>query len=257
MIINTRKDNRMDTTRTTTNRRLTRHNYSNVTKLQFNQNESTFDIKIESSRGYSDHVYFSNDDKELIIKQITDDKPNCIWFDDISYHIRFYRTGMRVLHVFSSEPTDRTYKFDTSVIVDWIENNSILELNNCQSKNSYTSSELSRNWYYLFKDKIRSTIEPDIFDLYKRMIERSKHDDKTAIEFVRMFKGICSWAFQSIPVYLSISFDSYSEKMKDNPSLYWYVQTLDHKRIINGGLIFHHDYQNGEYLESGSYSIHT
>jgi hypothetical protein len=238
----------MNTTSTTL-KTVTRHNYCNVVKLEIHQNDNAFDLKIENSRGQSDHVYFSNNDKELIIEQITSDNPHCIWFDDISYHIRFYRSGMKVIHLYQHEQVESIYTFDTSVIVDWI--------NNPDENIPTWQWILDKDWYDLYRDKITADIDKDIFKVYRNMIVRSRMGDKAASEFIQLFKNICQWGLCSNLVYLSISFDGYNEKDKLYPSLYWQVSSIEHKRLINGGLIFHHDWKDAHYLETGEYSIHT
>ena len=97
----------------------------------------------------------------------------------------------------------------------------------------------------------------------RRFTHDKKMGDKIAVEFLNGLSSIMrigkNASTRLHPMTIYLQFDSYQDQTRFYPSFYWYILDDKNQRYINGGLIFHPNYdkENNPILNNGNYSIHT
>jgi hypothetical protein len=244
--------------------------YTNLTKFKVTINSETDHFHFELStkrrdknKGYPLYFYLSRPEVLFAIdclKGISEFSP--AFYDGI-YFIRFVPSGITHYYVSDGSRTEATHiQFPGNVLACKIQN--MLDLNELSYEMSKEFIDYSHKMVYpkmklSFLDYDYNL--PDDYNYLKGVIKRLSHDDYVKKDFTRYLHSLCNIAKNSSDgklVTVNLQYDGYNESRQKYPSFYWYILTSDNQWVMDGGLIFHHDYKDGKYIpDQGKYSMHT
>jgi len=208
--------------------------------------------------GKKDESYWiiSSEEIAYVIRRLTGQEPTRYIIDDGLYHLAFGTDGI-LCHDFSNEKLHRHYvTFPGQLLA-----NALAAAQSMEYQDDYKRS--AENVVTVTADQIRAASfehrnrakiiyhdNPPDYSV-KQMVIRLLRDPQTKDYFKnRMRSFIRQVGEQQGELHLML--DSYSQKENPYPSFYFWLETHNHQRIYNGGIINHKPTE-----ATPDYSIHT
>jgi len=218
---------------------------------------------------YPTSIYINNNELPLFLSCLKGESKIYPWFDDISYLVRPYSDGMKIMHISDTKCQTwyvnfpfKMYNNLLNAIEGEIDNPCEFTLTLTPYERQYFTDMTMPLVKWNYQDRMSGKWEN--FE-YKEWIEKSitesvNNQKSQYPELTNNLESLqriaTNYSVFGELVEIDLSFDCYNNN-PDIPDSYYFNIHMGNNRIMNGGIIAHEEWNNKERTGNYHFSMHT